>query len=378
MIKTVKIIIYKIIYILGYIFPIKKEKDSTAFLRLDALGDFILWIPMAQEYRKRHLQEKMVLVCSKINEQLAIESGVFDEVIVCQKWYINHIFKHPICFARECMKISRMNYNRLIVPVYSRTIEHGIASYLIKAKSKIAIDGDTTGMPCELNVKCNRLYDILVPTSEELQHELIRNAEFMSALCAEKILPRVADITGKEEPLIHEKYFVLMPGASIEWKCWNIDNFIRLSKRIQEEKGYTCVLCGNTDEILFYKKYIDAGMKRIINKIGKTDIHELINIIQNAEIFIGNDSAGIHIAAATNTKSVCILHGAHFGRFLPYPNLIINPPKVVYNKKNCFGCGLGCCDMSGYTDECQKNIARVGRFLCLEDIDEEQVYSLIE
>jgi len=51
---------------------------------------------------------------------------------------------------------------------------------------------------------------------------------------------------------------------------------------------------------------------------GKTTIAQLVELIRNASLLIGNDSAAIHMAAATQTPSVCILGGGHYGRFLPY------------------------------------------------------------
>ena len=54
--------------------------------------------------------------------------------------------------------------------------------------------------------------------------------------------------------------------------------------------------------------------------------------------------AGIHIAAAVKTPSVCILGGGHFGRFLPYPKNLLGQCEqiVVYKKMDCYGCNWNC------------------------------------
>ena len=72
---------------------------------------------------------------------------------------------------------------------------------------------------------------------------------------------------------------------------------------------------------------------------------DLVCLISKSSFVLGNDSAAIHIAAACRVPSVCYIHGAHFGRYVPYPNDLPEMeyhPRCVYNKMDCYWCGYRC------------------------------------
>jgi ADP-heptose:LPS heptosyltransferase len=76
---------------------------------------------------------------------------------------------------------------------------------------------------------------------------------------------------------------------------------------------------------------------------GKTSLPEFVEVIRQARLLISNETSAVHIAAAVKTPSVCILGGGHFGRFLPYPEKVVNcKPVAVFKKMACFGCNWKC------------------------------------
>ncbi|HEX8022976.1 glycosyltransferase family 9 protein, partial [Mucilaginibacter sp.] len=68
----------------------------------------------------------------------------------------------------------------------------------------------------------------------------------------------------------------------------------------------------------------------IEDKTGKTNLVELVELINNADLLISNDTSAIHIAASTQTVAICISNGNHFGRFIPYPSNIANHIHAFY------------------------------------------------
>ena len=52
--------------------------------------------------------------------------------------------------------------------------------------------------------------------------------------------------------------------------------------------------------------------------IGKTDINQLLYIIENAKFVIGNDTSAIHIAASYNVPTLAISSAVSGNRFYPY------------------------------------------------------------
>jgi ADP-heptose:LPS heptosyltransferase len=86
---------------------------------------------------------------------------------------------------------------------------------------------------------------------------------------------------------------------------------------------------------------------------------QLTAIIGNAALVIANETSAIHIAAATQTKSICILGGGHFGRFAPYPVYLANKPVCVYEKMDCYYCNWNCKFLT-HENEPHPCIGRVG------------------
>lgn len=379
-IYCLKWLLYKIIYLLGYIHFPKKNKKITVFLRLDAIGDFVLWLPAFNEYIARHPDEYIVLICSEQDAYMAKKYARVDRIILCNKKEIFSISDSLWNFLKKNLQLSRVHCNKLIIPIYSRTVELSIAAYLIKADKKIAIDGDATGMPEDINSKHNKIYSDFIKTTPYTISEIKRNAEFMSKICSGKIVPHLADLKSKKK-YFHDAlpYFVIIPGGSIEWKCWDVNRYVAVAVKLQQQYNLKCVICGNEKEKRLGIPFEKQKQLEVINLIGKTSIEELIEIIEHAEFLVGNDSAGIHIAAATSTLAFCIFHGAYYGRFLPY-NLEDEriEPVIINQKRACYGCALGKSGMDAYSEECKRNIECNNRYLCLDEVTIEKVVEVIE
>ena len=142
-------------------------------------------------------------------------------------------------------------------------------------------------------------------------------------------------------------------------KNWPIERFSEVIDIIPSKYKIVLTGAGAYDESCA-EKIIDlvANPERIMNYVGKTTIPEMVSIISKASFLLGNDSAAVHIASATNVPSVAILSGTHYERFLPYPinvNLKYSP-RVVINKMGCFNCEYNCIFPDEEPFECIKRI----------------------
>ena len=59
----------------------KFKRNIIVLSRLDALGDFVLWLDSAKEYRKKYPKVKIVVICRKDTAELAKTLDYFDKVI---------------------------------------------------------------------------------------------------------------------------------------------------------------------------------------------------------------------------------------------------------------------------------------------------------
>ena len=124
------------------------------------------------------------------------------------------------------------------------------------------------------------------------------------------------------------------------------------------------VISGGKSEVKLVEKFMEdisiLKIGNVENLVGKTNLVETAVLIKNSEFILTNDTFATHMATILKKKSICILGGGHFGRFLPYPkelekNEVNFLPKVIYKKMECFDCNWKC----KYNDipwRCIKNI----------------------
>lgn len=131
-----------------------------------------------------------------------------------------------------------------------------------------------------------------------------------------------------------EKVILVDPFASDTMREWPENKFNELIRFLSEEK-YTIKIVGNR-EFSSSKNLIG-----IENLSGKITLLELIKLVQTSELVISNETGIAHLAEFYNTKSICILGGGHYGRFIPYydKNTQCYP---VYKEKKCFKCDWEC------------------------------------
>lgn len=106
---------------------------------------------------------------------------------------------------------------------------------------------------------------------------------------------------------------------------------------------------------------------------GETSLAESIQLVQEAQSFLGVDSALTHIAACLGRPTVAITHCSNLGYFLPYPEeLAFDNLYVVHNPEyeDCAGCFTAC------TQEPIWNTYRKGA-LCLRTLPVEDVIAAV-
>ncbi len=149
----------------------------------------------------------------------------------------------------------------------------------------------------------------------------------------------IEEKTGRAKPKIEigqnrnadKAYAVLFPGAGEVQKQWSYENFAAIADELKNTYDLDVKICGSsTDSELANRIISTCKSAAPINLCGKTSLINLIIEISNATFLFTNDSSALHIAACSNTKTICVLNGRHFGRFAPYPKNIFNNAVFVF------------------------------------------------
>ncbi len=334
-----------------FLFFIKRHvpvnSNGIIVLRLDAVGDFILWLDAAKDLRKIYAADKysITLLGNHLWTSLAEKLPYFDAVWSLDK---RKFITNPLYRLKVLKKVRKAGFQILLQPVFSRNFVYDDAIVRASAaRDRIGYDTDGMNISAMQKKISNRWYTRLIPGSKKQLMELERNADFLRSLGYKEFratVPRLSlDLNAPKEFKLRE-YYVISPAASVDLKRWPIANFVGVASHLYKATGWTAVVCGNRHEKKLGEILERKAQVPIQNWMGKTSLTELAAIIAHSKILIGNDSAAVHIAAAVSTPAVCIVGGGHFGRFLPYRLEVQskNIPSPVYHEMDCYGCGWKC------------------------------------
>lgn len=323
-------------------------KTRVLVLRLDAIGDFVLWQDAMGALSAVFPPEQyeLTLLGNAAWASLAGELLPFDLALFLER----RRFLEDLRYRRELLAWVRAKGFAVVVnTVFSR--EPLLDDAIVRAcgaRVRIGSTGDEANAAPRRKRLADRAYTRLLPASAAPLMELERNAEFMRALGADEFqagVPtlRVNASAPGEQP--RKSFFVLFPGASWAGKQWPAGDFVRLAERLHARTGWTGLVCGSEDDSDFAAQIVEQAGVPLEDWTGQTSLPELAALIESAALLVGNDTSAVHIAAAVSTPSVCLLGGGDFGRFLPYRFVRETggvPPIPVVFPMPCFGCRWRC------------------------------------
>jgi ADP-heptose:LPS heptosyltransferase len=327
--------------------PVRSPRAKFVLVvRLDNIGDFILWIPAAKELRRLYPagEWRLVLAANLAWSSLAEELRIFDEVLPVEtsRFFTNLIYRFRVlCLVR------RVGSQIAIHPTYSREILRGDA--LIRAsgaEQRIGSQGDFSRMEPWLKPLADMSYTRLVPATFKLIPELERNTEFVAGLGGSNILDFPSlPVISSTLPLVLEgiPYFVLFPGASWTGRQWPVARFAELAFRITQQTGWFTVICGGVGDATIAKQVQILAGTPMIDLTGKTDLKQLQVVLASSRLVITNETSAAHMSPAVGTPTVCVLGGGHYGRFLPHSLTNALPNMAVVNEPmECYNCNWKC------------------------------------
>ena len=340
-------------------------KNSLLIIRLDAIGDYILFRNFLEELAKDDVYKnyKRVL-CGNVMWKSLFEEWDKDTVndviwIDRQKFY-----QYPMYRYQKQKEIRKQGFEIAIESTYSRLLLFGdVIAKVSNAEKRIGNAGNTDNLIPKEKELADSFYTQLLETPNKPIFEFDRNKIFFEKFLDRKIDLKYPSLINKiEEKEKKQNQIALFIGASETYKTWYFENFAQLILElyyINNELRF--VLIGGKNEQILAQNIIDFIelngnnfdiQSKFVNKLslplsvsslttynihdltGKTNLIELTQIIAQSNLLITNETVASHLGAATQTKTICIANGRHIGRFSPYPNeynlpiSYIFPPKI--------------------------------------------------
>ena len=330
--------------------PQKNRLDVVILIRQDAIGDFVMWLDTAKEYRKLYPPEKykIVIVGNKIWCDLAEELPYWDKVIPVDVKQFKTFSSYRWKLLRQILNLKA---NVAIQPTFSREFYNGDSLVRAsQASQKISSLGDMGNRNWLKQIIADSWHTELIPATTKSLTELERNAEFFSGLTDSPHLTGYPQLDIPEFWLSPEwkeqTFYILVPGTSgaVAGKEWPVTYFSDLATKVFQQTGWKGLICGAKQEHSLGEQILKQCDAPLQNFAGQTTLVELAGLLSQSRLTISNDTGVVYLSSAVGTLSVCILGGGHFGRFVPYPDLPgqTNHLKTVYHKMPCYGCNWVC------------------------------------
>ena len=291
------------------------------------MRNFFRYLKENQQFASKEL----ILIGNPLWKDLAVhyDGVLFDRFI----WVSLPKYKNNLTYRiKTILKLRALRLDTVMSLIHSRTNAHDELVLLSGAKEKWSSSGDAVNNSVHGKEINDRLFDKLIPTSNNLQFEFFRNKLLFENLINEKI--NIERPFFKTDVVTEKKNWIgFFIGAADTFRKWSTDNYIILAENLLKKfEHFQIVIFGGKGDMENGVKIAEhlKTEKKIIDFTGKTGLTDLITLTACCQLLITHDSAGLHIGAAVNVPAVCLSNGNHFGRFNPYPDLPGNKIRTIY------------------------------------------------
>ena len=215
----------------------------------------------------------------------------------------------------------------------------------------------------------DRLFTHLASRPERLRHTVLKDLDVVAVA---GIAPadtslrfhvsvedrRRAREKASEAGLVGEPYAVIHPGSRWKFKCWTAAGMAGVLDLL-ETRGIFPVLTGAPDpaEHRIVREIVDMRGRGVPTLVGVLTLKELGALIAGARLFVGVDSAPMHMAAAAGTPAVALFGPSGGFNWAPWEGIdwgytpdrlsgirVVGRHAVVQKDWDCVPCGKDGCN----------------------------------
>ncbi|MES2265317.1 MAG: glycosyltransferase family 9 protein [Bacteroidota bacterium] len=339
--RLTRFILLKLPKLMRFVGKFRKPAKRLLLIKTDAIGDYILFRNFIEitKLSEKYSDYKIDLLGNRLWQDVALQ---YDDRYLHKTYFISpaSFYEAPLKTLKLGWQLFTNNYEVVLQPTYTRVfITDGLAA-LTAAKQIIGYQSDNEGITPRYKNKTDKFYTQLLPLTDDAYFEFHRNRYFFETALGIALSIKQPSIP---TPNNSRNGIAILPGAGAFKRGWEKEKFLELITRLLTQKAQPIYLVGGPGEAEngnYLMQNLPAGS--VIDRINQTSLPQLIELIGNSVLLISNETGATHIAAASQTPSVCILGGGHFERFAPYPDDVIYKPVCVYEKMPCYYCNWLC------------------------------------
>jgi lipopolysaccharide heptosyltransferase II len=323
---------------------IPKDVKNILLIQLGDIGDVVLSMPSLRALREnfadatliaavREKAKELIVDCPWVNEVISINQN--KRKLLEEVWYQKDFF-------------TRLRQLQFDLSINLRPGDRSaILSFLAGARQRISFyahDGQLwqNRVPTHLNLidyevgqyVADYYSSLLAAYNIRTQHNLPQ-----MTVSSEK-LKKVQELFFEKEIPANRPIIALQPFSIWQYKEWGNAKYIQLIHHITSRFGLPVIITGSPDECVRASAIADACGPHVFSLAGKTSIGMFAALLKSCGLFIGVDSAGMHIAAAVGTRTVSIFGPSSAASWAPRGPL----HKVVHGNLPCVPCRQKGCE----------------------------------
>ena len=258
---------------------------TAVLLSYTGLGSNLLHLSYCHQIAKKFGPITIITLCENLDQALSKDPNV-KEVVYLNKYYKKFTDIFNLSHFLKDLEIDN-------IFIFYPSIRFYIASKIAKIKN-------VKSYPL-LNKKNLHLVNVAKRFTEKILN--IRNCPTETQIFIDKADKIIASKKIKN----NKKNIILGIGSSGPTTRWGAKNYINLIKKLEDKNNFFFfLLCGPNE-----KDIADAILKEInkdcCTSLDNKKISEIIPIISLADMYVGNDSFGQHVAAQCNVPSIIIM-----------------------------------------------------------------------
>lgn len=294
--------------------PFSRAPDSLCILRLSAVGDICHTVPVVRSIQRQWPQTRISWIIGRLEASLigdipGIEFIIFDK---SRGWR---------AYAELRRRLRGRHFDALLQMQIS--LRASLASLLIPADIRLGFD--------RARAKDYQwLFTNARIPARPRQHVMDGLFGFAEAIGVTDLAPRwEIPIPAEAQDFVRQHLpadrplLVISPCSSNRarnWRNWSTEGYARVADYAVEKYGLQVVLTGGPSQL--EKDYGEAisqqTMHSPLNLIGRTNLKQLLAIIQRAEAIITPDSGPAHMATTVGTPVIGLYVTSNPERSGPY------------------------------------------------------------
>jgi ADP-heptose:LPS heptosyltransferase len=296
---------------------------NILIVKLDEIGDFVLASPFLRELKRSFPGASITLVVSSASASLAKFCPYANVTLAFEPEEFGLITKEgralgALLFAK---RLQAAHFDLAIIPRWDLDL---YTAYHIVCGSRVErIIGYTrafTSVSNTLLARTERRGAIVLP-HETPEHETLRNLRLVEAAGGSVQSDHLEAWLSPEDRrrvdvwlTCHTSHAASRPqglvafgiGAGVDPRRWPEDRFAELSRHLVTEFGVRVVLVGaGQDDVRRASSIMHlAQNSAVLNAVGQFNLRETAALLERCQLFIGNDSGPMHLAAAVRVPVV--------------------------------------------------------------------------